>query len=208
MTSYTTFMKHAEKVTKAKHTASRPVLQGAYHQTDGSVVVTDSHRLYKLFNGFQTTEAFIQNPKTGEHIDGNYPDMSRLLPDPHSAEHTFMVNVKELHDAAKAMFTAHKAINKSNKHQTLSFTIAEDSYMLAAGEDTDKFQSIYKIADAVSSSKETMNIHMQGQYLIDALALFKDAGEHEIKAYTYGNLRPFILESKDVTVLILPVRIN
>ena len=203
MTSYNIFTKHAEKMLK-KVSGSRPVLQGAYHQADGSVVATDSHRLYKLHNGYQTEQSFIQNLTTGNMIDGNYPDTSKLIPEAQDAQHSFMVNVKELHDAAKAMLTAHKAVNAPKGHITLSFTTVEDVCVLKAGSDSDKFQATCNVATIIDVD---MNIHFQPSFLIDALALFKDAGETEIKVLTYGNMRPFILESKDVTALILPVRV-
>lgn len=207
MTAYNIFAKHAEKMLK-KVSASRPILQGAYHQTDGSVVATDSHRLYKLYNGFDTSEAFVQNLTTGQRIDGNYPNTSKLIPDAEDAKCTIQVNVKELLDAAKGMLSAHKAINSKARHGYHLMQIMEqgNKMVLLAGTESDKFHATYDMSDLPLYGSE-VNITFQPQFLIDALALFKDAGETEINIRFYGNVRPFIMESKDVTALILPVRI-
>lgn len=206
MTSYNIFTKHAEKMLK-KVKGSRPVLQGAYHQEDGSVVATDSHRLYKLFNGYQTTEPFIQNLTTGNMIDGNYPDTSKLIPDMDDAKATIQLNVKDTLNAAKAMLTAHKAINTQNTgHVVLQIIEQDNVWNLIAGTESSPFQASYKLADVPLHGSD-VNMAFQGHFLVDALALFKDAGELEINLRYYGNMRPFILESKDVVVLILPVRV-
>ena len=206
MTSYKIFTKHAEKM--LKKVKSRPVLQGAYHQADGSVVATDSHRLYKLHNGYQTEQPFIQNLTTGNMIDGNYPDTSKLIPEMDDAKCTIQVNVKELLDASKGMLAAHKAINSKAKYgyHLLQMMEQDNKMVLLAGTESDRFHATYNMSD-VPLHGSNVNIAFQAQYLIDALALFKDAGESKINIRFYGNIRPFIIESKDVTALILPVRV-
>ena len=203
MTSYSTFVKHAEKVTK-KVSKSRPVLGGICHSTDGSLVVTDSYRLYKLHDGYRTDEAFIQDPTTGNKIEGNYPDTSRIIPNIEDAYMSVELNVKELLDATKGMYAAHKAINNDkNQHLTLYFVTDDESFELRAGATASKFQATYKVGEA---GKQIQPLNFQPQFLIDALALFKDAGEQTIMLRLFGHMKPFILDSRDVTALILPVR--
>lgn len=204
MTSYTTFIKHAEKVTKSA-SRSRPILKGVCHDVDGSVVATDSHRLYKLENGFKTDEKTVIEPKTGATIDGNYPDINRLIPEDDDAKVMLTIDVDKTLAAVKALFAAHKKINAQNGHITLAFAQAleEGDYYITAGDDKTDFNGVYRLQGSGEIDNE---VHIQAQYLQDALALLKDSGEPKATVRLYGSMRPLTIKNSDVTALILPVR--
>lgn len=204
MTAYTTFIKHAEKVTKSASNA-RPILKGVCHNVDGSVVVTDSHRLYVLDNGFKTDEQTVIAPKTGDKIDGNYPDTSRLQPYEDDAVVTLEIDVANALIAVKSMFTAHKAINKHNRHLTIEFVQLGDGLpYLRVGNSDSEFNAEYRLSSEQADKLETTSV--QPQYLTDALALFKDSGEVKATIRLYGPMRPITIKNNDVTALLLPVR--
>lgn len=203
MTSYTTFIKHAEKVTKSA-SKSRPILTGVHHAANGDVVVTDSHRLYYLTGGYTQGEPFTSVIKTGEHLDGNYPDVNRLIPEDGSAIVMLEIDVAKSLVAIKALQAAEKAINYNGKHLTLQIAVGTDSYVIKAGDDGSEFTGRYTLAPYDGDGLP--NIHVQAQFLTDALTLFKDAGETTVTLRLYGNMRPLTFKSKDVTALLLPVR--
>lgn len=213
MTAYTVFMKHAEKVTKSA-TASRPILKGVCHDVDGSVVATDSHRLYKLENGFKTDEKTVIEPKTGATIDGNYPDVSRLLPGDEYAKATLTIDVDKTLAAVKSLFAAHKKINEPKSHITLAFGYDSDAHAYLRVDEREyskshncdvRFYGSYRLTtDTIRNEFET--VHVQAQFLQDALTLFKDAGEPSATIRLYGAMRPLTIKNSDVTALISPVR--
>ena len=204
MTSYTTFIKHAEKVTKSA-SSGRPILKGVCHNVEGSVVVTDSHRLYILENGFKTDVQTVIDPKTGATIDGNYPDTRRLLPYEDDAIVTLEIDVASALAAVKAMFAGHKALNEHSRHITIEFAKGFDARpYLRVGDVDSEFNANYRL-----STEETLELEktsVQPQYLIDALSLFKDSGEATATLRLYGPARPITIKNHDVTALMLPVR--
>ena len=122
---YITFMKHAELVTR-KASDARPILKGVYHAEDGSAVVTDSHRLYLARNVQERKDNSVINPKTGETIDGTYPNIERVLPtdDPIAVIH--LENLPVVYEAIKALQQAGmvpKAGEKKLRKERVTFTL-------------------------------------------------------------------------------------
>ena len=204
MTSYTTFIKHSEKVMK-NASASRPVLKGAHHSADGSVYVTDSTRLYKLTGATATNEPYTLDTKTGKHIDGNYPDCERLLPDSDGA--LLVATITNVADAllyVKSLATIEKK-QSDTKHATFRFTRDQSDNLIIEKLSTNPVSYQFNISSELSGDV-TPKINIQAQYIVDALALFKDAGEDDITFEYYGDMRPATLKSDDVTILLMPVR--
>src|SRR5690625_232569 len=92
---YKTFMTHAKRITRnsAKLYSDREVLQGVFHRENGSLVVTDSHRLYLIKDVYEGEEKLI-NPNNNMKINGNYPEINRLLPQ-NNPEFSCTLNVDE-----------------------------------------------------------------------------------------------------------------
>mgnify|MGYP000975234027 CR=1 FL=1 len=203
MTSYATFVKHAEKITKSAST-SRPILKGIHHAENSNVYVTDSHRLYVLENGFKTDDPFTQNPKTGEHIEGNYPDCSRLLPYDDDAVVTLNIDVKQAHEAVKILATAEKKINDGRKQSLVKFSTGTDSYCVQNGTMDGLFSGSYELS--AYEGDGLPDIYVNAQYLSEALALLADSGEPNATIRLYSPVRPLTIKNSDTTALILPVR--
>lgn len=204
MTSYTTFIKHAEKVMKSA-SASRPILKGAHHSAHGRVYVTDGARLYKLTGAMPVSDPYTLDTKTGDHIDGNYPDCERLLSDSDGALLVATItNVTDVLLYAKSLASIEKK-QSDTKHATFRFTRDQSDNLVIEKLSTNPVSYQFNISSELSGDV-TPKINIQAQYIVDALALFKDAGEDNITFEYYGDMRPATLKSDDVTILLMPVR--
>ena len=200
---YVTFLKHAQKVSKTA-SASRPILKGVYHAPDGSLAVTDSHRLYFAKNAHSNAEPQTIEPKTGAVIDGVYPEVSRLIPESSSAKYTVRLDVKQAIDAFKALLAVNK-LDTNATHPMTTVGITGDCTVAFVAENH-VLSARYEPAAADGEGEEfTFNT----QYFADALALFKDAGATEVTMRYYGSLRPFTLTAggdDELLALLLPNR--
>lgn len=70
-----TFLKHAQKLAKTSAAKSRPVLQNAHTNDNGTTVATDSHRIYTI----KADQAPGLLPLVPGASEGNYPNTERLL---------------------------------------------------------------------------------------------------------------------------------
>mgnify|MGYP001240446858 FL=1 len=71
------FIKHATKLVKSKNAKSRPALHAYHTDADGVSVATDSIRLYSAHTG----SAEGTTPLLPTYVDGNYPNVKRLMTD-------------------------------------------------------------------------------------------------------------------------------
>ncbi|NYV67601.1 hypothetical protein HYI36_20185 [Bacillus sp. Gen3] len=200
---YVKFMKHAEKVTKAVST-SRPVLKGVHHAEDGSLAVTDAHRLYVAKNAHANTAGEIIDPKTGGAIEGNYPDVTRLLPYTPDAKYTVKLSVKETSDAFAALLKINQIHDRKNVH--VKAEVTDEAHILFSANNPIA-QAHYKPNASVEGEGDPITFNTQ--YFAEALALFKDAGVEEVTMRSYGAFRPFTLTAgfdDDLLALILPIR--
>lgn len=198
---YIKFMKHASKITK-KVTGSRPVLKGVMHRENGSLIVTDSHRLYQVNNAYDTTEDVLKDPKTGGVIEGNYPETSRLLPE-NEGEFTVKVNVKQALNALKAMKIVVKE-NDTGKNKLMRMVSREGKLYFTAGDDGTPMQLKYEVGQ-LDINKET-SMAVNSDYLLEGLDFLKDVDFNQVTFNYYGSMRPFTLTAEDTVVLILPIR--
>lgn len=210
--SYGMFMKHAEKVTKSAGSA-RPILTGVYHSPEGYVAVTDSHRLYLaegIYEGGEKTE----NPKTGESIDGNYPQLKNIISDDDHAKASAVISgFSEVSGIAKATRVIQQCamIPKciSDKPQPKAKTTAR---IYTEGKDVfyttpDNCGIPAKVQIGVASENtDEINLYVNSENLSQALEVFKDAGISEVTLRIFGNLSPFTIKGGNLTVVISPIR--
>lgn len=201
--SYLTFMKHAEVIVKPKRLDSRPVLKGVYHADDGSLIVTDSYRLYKAANAQERKDGAIIHPKTGELIEGNYPDTSRLITD-NEPQFTASISVVEALKALKAL----KACGQVHDKKVIAKITLSDDRKATISVDTPITNASYYVGEGeLLKSDADREILFDLQYVIDALAMFKDVGLPNVTFNAYGTSRPFIIkQNDDLIALILPIR--
>lgn len=203
MTSYNKFIKHAEKVAKLAPNA-RPILKGIHHAPNGDVYATDTHRLYYLSGGYPEGLDFTLDTKTGAHIEGNYPEVSRLFPYEDDAVVTLNIDVKKAHESVKMLANAEKKINDGGKFSLLTFSVGTDCYEIKNGSTDGEFNGAYKLSEYEGDGLP--DIYINAQYLTEALALLADSGEPTATIRLYSPMRPLTIKNSDTTALILPVR--
>lgn len=190
MSKYRTFMKHAEKVTKNHTTKTRPMLQGVKHYEDGSLAVTDSHRLYYAQAMHEKGDCLLS--PSGKVIDEKYPDIFRLIPEV-DAEVELQFTVAELLKAADIMLTASKISHDPGME------FSKDILSINGPE----IQASYQLPHATD-----VEFSSNPRYWLDALNLFKALKYKDLILRVYDQHRPFTFTSKDekLLALILPMR--
>ncbi|MHC8516800.1 hypothetical protein [Sporosarcina sp. ITBMC105] len=195
---YVKFMKHAQKVVKSPTCKSRPILGGVLHR-DNYVAVTDTHRLYFASDMYEGDEK-VECPRTGAQIDGNYPDVLRLIPDSDAAMYTASLDVVTTEKAVKLIENAGK-IDKST--DMIVFEINDEGLAMFTGEGA-AVACKYEASNTYSREPRTM--YASAKYVAEALALCKDAGLTQVQFNFYGEARPFTFTGGNLTALILPIR--
>ena len=204
---YKDFIRHAKVITNnAEKVAShREAIQGVLHKKNGTLTVTDSHRLYQALNVDGVDEDVVKTV-TGRVIDEKYPDVSRLIPDTNDADSTARFNVKELHDAVDHIYNVAKLAD-----ETVTMGVERDHVYASAqvnepGELTTEMRASY---DVQLPLDEGNTFRVNAKYLLDALKMFKAEKEEEVTLYFYGKHRPFTIwnDKADLIALILPIRI-
>lgn len=190
-------MTQAKKVTRNAG-EGRPVLKGVKHYEDGSVAVTDSHRLYLLKDAGHTASDTLIDPINQEEINGNYPDIFRLIPE--ISNQTVTVDVKELYKGVDIIYSVAKTFEKDPplrwKGSQLDYEPIYEKGILTAN---------YELPFKLPVDYE---VNGNARYWHEALQLFRALGYKEFTLSFNGALRPFVLESLDnkLTVLVLPIR--
>jgi hypothetical protein len=202
--TYEVFMKHADKVCK-NASEVRPILSGVKHMENSDLFCTDSHRLYLAKGAHYRTDGAVLTPK-GKPVDGNFPDVSRLIPDPSYAKQSLEIEVSELLRAADIIASvggqAEKSMVEGTKDKPKPPTLEFEEDMV--------FYLNFAIAIKYSfpNLRFKENICANAIYLLDAMKLFKAVGCQTVTLNFYGKMRPFTLTNEDESLLalILPIK--
>lgn len=192
--NYTTFLKHAHKVTKTAPN-SRPILQGVHH-TENEIMATDAHRLYYAANVNAPKNTTLD--KKGNELEGTYPNVKNLLPQS-SPEKTFMIN--DL-DAFTQLLKAFQFASKLDEQKHACLILKNNHIQL----DSNSLVMEYPIA-AHSTLAEP--IYLQIDYVLEAAEFIKDMGAQSITFNLWSAARPITIttpSTDDLLALILPVR--
>jgi DNA polymerase-3 subunit beta len=132
-------------------------------------------------------------------LEGNYPDVSRIIPDTYDNKTTFKINnlkqlVKTIEDAGKV---------SSDKSQVMKFTVIKNEDLLISSSNIDKEYENY--INTSDQNGEDLKIAMSCKFTLEAL---KQLNSNSVQFYFYGNMRPFLIigEDKETVTLVLPVR--
>jgi DNA polymerase III sliding clamp (beta) subunit (PCNA family) len=206
MISYLTFMKHASKITKAA-SELRPTLKGVYHRSDGTLIVTDSHQLYKAEGLYFGAKNQIINPVSGELVEGIYPDTDQTIPPEPKAQFKIL-QVGKLSKLTKILWEAARYPEdleqkpESKQSTLLRITQREGKVWLQLPENKAMNGSIQ-----IGSSDKEIKLSVRANYLFDALELFRDCGFDELTAEYSSEMRPLVFRQENLLALILPVRV-
>ena len=187
-----------DKVAKNKNTKSQPILHGT-HITPTKIEVCDRHvAIIETFKTpVDTMEGELVLSPEGLPVQGNYPDIERLIPTTSYAD--LIVNGKDLLDILKIKKGAEKAKLYTDDNETLriKFDYEEDSF---------------KIGETMREFKET---HFNPAYLLLMVEEVKETQGRMFKdmtfniAWTHEN-QPAIVscdnEDINVKMLVTPLR--
>ena len=208
--NYRKFTKHAEKVAKGKHLSARPILQGIHHDEDGNLAVTDSHRLYYAKN-VNAPRNVILHAVTGEEIDlGNYPDVSRIIPDIESAIDVLTItDAKQAVAVLKAMQAAGVATGTKKDEVRLDISTGEGDGTASLSLCSDAVTFDYEVINAGTPSCASPRLSVA--YMLEAIDMMSDMGAKSLDVRLYGTNRPILItESGDMdatlSAVILPLR--
>lgn len=209
--SYNKFMKHAENVTKAA-SETRPILKGVLHHQDGSLFVTDSHRLYKAQNVHSFIDERVINPSTGEQVEGAYPNIFRLLPELPAPNVLHIEDLKYTIDGVKALQAAGLITiageKKTPKNRINIKLQANGDGKLTLVMGNPVISSVFFLGFS-NDFQGDFEMTFSSGYFLEALTLFKDTGYEQLEMHVFGKNRPFVItgmHDKDLVTLILPVR--
>jgi hypothetical protein len=205
MISYEVFMKHADKVCKNSLNEVRPTLSGVKHLENGDAVCTDSHRLYLAKGIHDRTDGAVITP-AGKKVDGNYPDVSRIIPDALYAKQSLQIEVSELLRASD-MIASVGGVAQKNMVEGTEAVLKPPA--LEFKEDAIQYNNFaVKIKYSIFPMQFEERICANAVYLLDALKLLKAAGCQMVTLNFYGTTRPFTLVNEDESLLalILPIR--
>ena|SRR5690625_1304224 len=195
---YKTFMRHAKKITKSAAAGNRPVLKGVKHFEDGSLAVTDSHRLYLIKDMHDKGDTNIT--PDGQELEGNYPEIHRLIPDRGVGNITMTINVDEMLKGADIILTANTAADVDNApmHWDGDILYMDVPETIAARYELPEDHTLETIESFSSNAK----------YWVDALKLFKAFKYTEVVLEITNRIRPFTLTSPDgkLLALLMPIR--
>jgi DNA polymerase III sliding clamp (beta) subunit (PCNA family) len=181
--------------------------------TEKYVIATDSHRLIRISHNNRIEKPYIHEYKNF-NVDFepvNYPDTSRLMPDPYNAQKEILISVNDWIEAHSLALIAAK------EHQNKVIHLSENVFSVNAmktfinkkgkEEKQPDFEQIsYKYTLPFSTAIEKVSYNCE--YMLQALKVFKKMKVEQVKLYFYGPLRPFLLKSEDIEIIILPVRSN
>lgn len=190
--------KTMDKVAKSKNTKSQPILHGT-HITPTKAEVCDRHiAIIETFKQpIDTMSGELVLSPEGLPVQGNYPDIERLIPTTSYAD--MIVNGKDLLDILKIKKGAEKAKLYTDDNETLriKFDYEEDSF---------------KIGETMREFKET---HFNPAYLLLMVEEVKETQGRMFKdmtfniAWTHEN-QPVIMscdnEDVNVKMLVTPLR--
>lgn len=191
---------------RAKPKSADTVLKGVYYAADGSVVVTDRHRLLRIADAHNFAEPFVADAKTGVTIDGNFPDTSRIIPNEDGSTQIIVKGsqIKPLAARIKLAVDAVKLAGESTKIVTLK--VSDECFELLA-----QYREIgvdLRLLNEGQTFGESLLVSCNVEYLLDAVNVFVDAGSPELAVNFYGKTRPIVLKdgANGIEAVVLPYR--
>ncbi|OAJ75142.1 hypothetical protein AYJ08_05860 [Brevibacillus sp. SKDU10] len=192
-------MKHAKKF--VGRSAARPILSGVYHSADGTLVATDAHRLLRVENAHERSEAIVLDSKTSAPIDGTYPDISHIIPKVYCAEYAF--GSESLEELIKAHEIMVKVGGKKSPYASIAVTGSGLTFTTTCG------IGVYEVSPTVQieSFSDEFTLHYNAQFVLDALIALRDFKPKTVGIKFTGEESPFVIDTDDgVLALILPIR--
>ena len=198
-------MKHAPKITKTV-SESRLALKGAFHDTDGSITVTNSHYLWRVENAHAYPSPIIIDPVTMAQIEGNYPATKRLIPAFSEAKAVGEIALdKRTRDIIKALREAGRFETDGTKKKENVILKIHDGVFTTMPK-----ALIQAKAELMKFDNPGVKLYINATYLLNTLEWLADElGERATVPFCYyGEMRPVLIGLDRAKAIIMPVRVN
>jgi|GEM_PF-3023495 len=187
----------------ASSSENRPILQCVHYSKDGSITVTDSHRLLKIYDFHEHTEDFNQNLKTMKLSEENFPCIDHLLVDEFKTE--VVISLSVLLRIMKALIT--------KAGERVTFEIKENEIIFKNSTDVMFYGEPVVISTKARVTGPTMTISFQGGYIKDCCEFFLDALPRyevdDVRIKLNSPIRPvtFSIDETKHKYLVTPIRL-
>lgn len=186
----------------AKHfvpeTEGRKALQGIHYHENGSIYVTDSHKLLAV-NNAHDRKPCTEHYKTGEIMDVNYPeDVSKLLD--REYDNSITLNMKDVKPYIPLLKVA------SNISNVADLMVGNGELKLQVEDDWASSGSFQLKLANLKNDHHMHVISLDIAYFYHILQFFKDAETDKIIFSRKGKTEPMLFHSGDYEILLLPVR--
>lgn len=181
---------------------SRPILKAVHYDVDGSISVTDSHRLLRISDFHSHKEEFNQDLSTMMLLDGNYPDTSRLIPKKFSTEITISLSV---------LIRIMKALGTSST-ECVRWELLEHKIVFSNQSDKIYYGEPVEISANANIEGELFDIYFNAKYIKECCEFFMDAKERyaldDVTIKMTSPTRPviFTIDESKYIYLVTPVR--
>lgn len=181
---------------------TRPILKCVHYDTDGSICVTDSHRLLRINKFHDHEEQFNQDLSTMRILDGTYPDVNRLIPNKFCTEITISLSV---------LIRIMKALATSTS-EVVSWELKENKITFSNESDKLYYGEPVEISANANIEGELFTISFMGRYIKECCEFFMDAKERyaidNVKIKLSSPLKPVVFTTDEAkyVYLVTPVR--
>ncbi|NTZ20908.1 hypothetical protein EXW96_26335 [Paenibacillus sp. JMULE4] len=181
------------------------ILQGIHYATGGHAVVTNRHYMLVIHDAHKFEQPLTIHAKTGQPLEGVYPDTSKIIPSSFNGEITILQ--EEMSKALLAAQLVAGVASKLDKEAPIAqIEILNGHAYLNVIRDMPLIDMSIRISEA--APRENSQRSLNAEYLATALSVFDAAGTGvEIKLR--GPLEPIVLTNYNgIDVLILPYRVT
>lgn len=171
---------------------SRPTLTGIHFTEKGDIEATNSHILIKLYRQVDEGKELLINPKTLKLIQGEYPNVNRLIPKSSGTE--FILNQEDI----VAIFNFAKSLKKDDVVCMISRNLAKVTLKSSTGIETTLSVGLEK----------DFTINLRAEYIKIVFDFLRDNTESVTVRFT-GENRPILFtDNSTFDTLITPVRVK
>lgn len=189
--------------------AARPMLEGI-HYADGTVFVSNSKYALRIKNAHSFTQHLTLHAKTGQPIEGEYPNVSKIFDSCSFDSKDLKINISRgvLDSVIKRVRCAADVASRLDKEVPIVSIVASNgsAHLQIKNEDQQvEFKAFFGNATVLDFFKVSLN----AEYLHTALSFLKDAWWVEQVTIKFkGTFNPIILtDGQDIDILILPFRV-
>lgn len=189
--------------------ADNPALSGVKY-ANGYMVATDRHRILRITLPEAQPEEIIIN-KRGESLEGLFPDLERLIPEPSEANGSVGIDThdKDLIATLQAIIATTKHINGMTP---ILVRVTMDSITITPAEEAARMKIIYKGKNLYTSPElfPSFSFMLNAQYFLDTILDFKRLKNSAITIHQVAPHRPLLIKGEinnklDMTAVIQPI---